>query len=201
MTLTVVQDDLRKALAVAIQHQDRGEYRFDRAVYEAVMGLPKLGWETLGPFFENLLRDVNAQLSGPTLCGYRKQYQRAWIRGAGVALFRRNMSPRQALVPLAHLTLLTSYDEGVPCHVFSHTCAWGLGQVWGIISRDRKTHAEWEEALLSGVELGLKTLRSQETEILPSMLKSDKDVLSAAKNGYKVGSLLALAKSPGWATE
>lgn len=195
------QDVLHEALALAISHHDRGEYRFDRAVYETVMGLSTFGWDTLGPFFETLLRDVNEQLSGPTLCGYRKQYHRAWIRGAGVAFAHRNMRPSQALAPLAHLSLLVSYDEDIPCQMFSHTCGWGLGQAWGIVSRDRRAHAEWEECLLNGIELGLQTLREQEAEIPSSMLRSDRDVLTAAKNGYKVGSVFALAKSPGWTIE
>lgn len=188
------QASLVQALERVLVQEAPGR-NLDVAIYEAVMETPTLDWNVLAPGVERILREVQERLVGP-LCGQRKKLHRAWIRGIVVGLVRRGMGVSEAIIPLIHLALLTSYDEGIQATVFSLSCGWGVGQGWAIASRDGAERAQWKSSLMQGVTLAIGSLKRRENELIPKMVPDDARILGAANNGFDVGSLRALTKPP-----
>lgn len=183
------QDDLNNGLVESLAMSTKAA-GFDVATYDAVMSLPRSGWEVLAPGFEGILRGVQEQLCGADLCRERKHFHRAWLRGAMIGLIRRGMSPDEAIVPLAHLSLLTAYDEAVMLPVFGYSFGWAAGQAMVAVGGSPRA---WHAALERGLRLGLETLHKQ-GDVVPSIHVGDERVLSAARSGMKTAAMLARLK-------
>lgn len=168
---------------------------FDRAVRAHVSGLP-LDWEVLAIVVEDLLRGVQEEWEDDARCKERKHYHRAWVRGFVAACMERGMEPEQALVPLAHLSLLTSYDEGIMLHVFASSLGYGIGQAWAAVSRDEGARKRWLEAMRHGLKEGYKTLADENEELDPELMVPEARVLSAAEHGMNTASFLGAFKRP-----
>lgn len=186
-------------VATLVPHLVKGGHQqLDAAVYQRLMATPDLDWELLAPAFERAFREVQERMVGP-LCGERKHCQRAWTRGAEVALARRGMPAHELVLNITHLLLLTCYDEAIMIPVFAHTCGWVAGQAWAIADRSPETRDTWRSAVLQGTTLAMGTLRRQVGELVPGMADDEAQVLEAARDGFRVGSLALLGRVPAWA--
>lgn len=183
-------DKFRDALLAALKaHMVKGGHqKLDAAVCQVVMAAPDVEWSTTARGFERLLREVQGRMTGP-LCMERKQFQRAWVRGAEVGLVRRGMDPHEVVLNLTHLLLLTCYDEGIPIRAFAQTGAWATAQAWITTGGDPEQREAWRSAVLQGVTLALATLRKRKTKIVAGMLAKPELLLETAKGGFQLGSL------------
>lgn len=168
---------------------------FDRAVRAHVSEV-LLDWEVLAPLVEELLRGVQDEWEDDSRCKERKHYHRAWVRGFVAACMERGMEPEQVLVPLAHLSLLTSYDEGIMLHVFASSLGYGIGQAWAAVSRDEGARRQWLEAMRRGLKEGYRTLLEDDADLDPELMVPETRVLSAAEHGMNTSAFLGVIKRP-----
>ncbi|MNX17188.1 hypothetical protein D3C86_470670 [compost metagenome] len=180
--------DLRDALrrCLADSPQARG---FDEAVRTHV-ARTSLDWKALAPIVEELVRGVQEELEADERCKERKHAHRAWIRGFVMACAEGGLRGEKALVPLAHLTLLTCYDEGIMLRVFASSLGYGAGQAWAEISRDDAERKAWLAALQAGVLEGLKTLAEDVPELDPELMAPEGRILGALERGMGLGAFV-----------
>lgn len=186
-----LRDALRRCLAASPQ-----AHGFDVAVREQVAGM-SLDWQTLAPVVEGLVRGVQEELEADERCKERKHAHRGWVRGFVTACAQGGLRGEKALVPLAHLTLLTCYDEGIMLRVFASSLGYGAGQAWAEVSGDDAERKAWLAALQTGVREGLKTLTADLPEPDPELMAPEGRILGALERGMGLGAFVT-RWTPNW---
>lgn len=181
-------DRLREALARNLQTATRAR-GFDAVVRAEIVAIP-LDWATLAPIVEGLVRAVQEELEEDARCKERKHFHRAWVRGFVTACAERGMTGEAALIPLAHLTLLTCYDEGIMLRVFASSLGYGVGQAWADVSGDEAERQVWLEALRRGIREGLRALADEAEALDPELVAPEAALFGAAERGMALGGFL-----------
>lgn len=185
MTSThALRDTLKRHLAAS--PQARG---LDAAVRDHVAKTSH-DWQNLAPIVEDLLRGVQDDLEADDRCKERKHAHRAWIRGFVTGCADGGLRGERALLPLAHMTLLTCYDEGIMLRVFASSLGYGVGQAWAEVSRDEAERQAWLAALQAGIREGLKALEEDVPDPDPELMASESRILGALERGYALGGFL-----------
>ena len=187
-TSHALRETLKQSLAASSQARS-----LDVSVRDHVAKTP-LDWQDLAPLVEDLLRGVQDELEADERCKERKHAHRAWIRGFVTGCAHGGLRGEGALLPLAHLTLLTCYDEGIMLRVFASSLGYGVGQAWAEISRDDAERQAWLAALQAGIREGLKALEEDVPEPDPELMASESRILGALERGYALRGFLT-AKS------
>lgn len=167
---------------------------FDQAVRDRVLEVPS-DWQVLSSIVEDLLRGVQEELEADDRCKERKHFHRAWVRGFVTACAERGMPASEVLVPLAHLALLVSYDEGIMLRVFAGSLGHGIGQAWALTS-DEAQRPIWLAALREGLQQGLRTLASENPDPDPELVAPEARILAAAESGMNTGAFFGFFKRP-----
>jgi hypothetical protein len=185
--------ELRQALS-HVAATSRQAHGFDATVRERLTVARRAGmpfdWEMLAPIVEDLLRAVQEELDADERCKERKHFHRAWVRGFVTACAEGGLKGESALTPLAHLTLLTSYDEGIMLRVFASSLGYGVGQAWADLSGDEGERKLWLEALKKGIREGLATLLAEWPEGDPELMAPEKTIVAAMERGLATGAFL-----------
>lgn len=181
-------ETLREALSRNIQTASRAQ-GFDAVVRAEIAALP-LDWAILAPVVEDLVRAVQEELEADARCKERKHFHRAWVRGFVTACAERGMRGKEALLPLAHLTLLTCYDEGIMLRVFASSLGYGVGQAWADVSGDGTERRDWLAALRQGIREGLGALAGDAEALDPELVAPEAALFGAAERGMALGGFL-----------
>lgn len=180
--------DLRDALTRCLADSPQARGLDD--VVRAHVSRVSLDWQTLAPIAEDLVRAVQETLEADERCKDRKHAHRAWVRGFVTACAQGGLRGERALVPLAHLTLLTCYDEGIMLRVFASSLGYGVGQAWADVSKDETERKAWLAALQTGIREGLNVLAEEEPVPDPELMAPEGRILGALERGMGLGAFV-----------
>lgn len=152
---------------------------------DQVVRARSLDWEDLGPLVEAAHRGVQQDLPGWTQCQARRRRHRAWVYGLVKGCRDLGADPLDHLLPLVHLSLLLSYDEGILLRVFAHTLGMGIGDAWVDAARDAEEWPKWCAAFEKGLAAGMETLEREYAPLRPELLDPLARILESGLKGMR----------------